>query len=121
MKNILVIEEDAFLRENLVELLELHQFKVIPAKDGKTGYELAKKKIPDIIVCDLMTPQSNGKLFLDLAGADLEIRLVPILLFSFNQSEPEIKSVFKNQHDECLKKPFSEKKLLSVLNKLSLH
>jgi len=119
VKNILIIEENVYLRENLVELLELNQFRTITASDGKNGYAVASKENPDIIICDLMTPKTKGNLFLDLASKDEKVRQIPVLFFSYNQSEPEIKSIFKNQHEECLLKPFTEKKLMGILEKIS--
>jgi DNA-binding response OmpR family regulator len=119
VKNILIIEENAFLRENLVELLELNQFKAITASDGRSGYAVAKTENPDIIICDLMTPKTKGNVFVDLAGQDDKVRLIPVLFFSYNPSEPQIKSIFKNQYDECLLKPFTEKKLMGILEKIA--
>jgi DNA-binding response OmpR family regulator len=119
VKNVLIIEENAFLRENLVELLELNQFRAITASDGRSGYAVAKKENPDVIICDLMTPETKGNLFVDLAGKDEKVNQIPVLFFSYNQSEPEIKSKFKNQHDECLLKPFTERKLMGILEKIS--
>lgn len=115
----LIIEENSILRENLAELLELNHYKAITANNGNNGYTQARLEIPDIIVCDLMMPESNGRLFLDLAGRDSVIRLIPILFFSYNRSEPAIKAIFKNQHDECLIKPFSNEKLLNILYHIS--
>ena len=52
MKKILVIEDNPEIRENTVELLQLHNYKVISAENGGIGFELAKESMPDLILCD---------------------------------------------------------------------
>ena len=60
MKTILLIEDNDDVRENTAEILELANYKVITAPDGKEGVELAKKNIPDLIICDIMMPGLDG-------------------------------------------------------------
>ena len=60
MKKILLIEDDVILRENTAELLELSNYQVITAANGKIGLETALNVVPDIIVCDIMMPQLDG-------------------------------------------------------------
>jgi len=60
MKKVLLIEDDRILRENTAELLELSDYEVITASQGKIGVEMAKLHFPDIIVCDIMMPELDG-------------------------------------------------------------
>ena len=60
MRKILLIEDDVVLRENTSELLELSNYEVVTAPNGKIGVEIAKKTLPDIIVCDIMMPELDG-------------------------------------------------------------
>lgn len=60
MKTILLVEDDLALRENTAELLELSNYHVITAPNGKIGIEKAYQHIPDIIVCDIMMPEVDG-------------------------------------------------------------
>ena len=48
MKTILIIEDDAALRENTAELLELSNYNVITAPNGKVGIDKAKADMPDL-------------------------------------------------------------------------
>ena len=57
MKRILLVEDDTILRENTAELLELANYEVIAAPNGKIGVEKALANTPDIIVCDVMIPE----------------------------------------------------------------
>ena len=60
MKKLLLIEDDVTVRENTAELLELSNYNVITASNGKLGIETAKQEIPDIIICDIMMPEIDG-------------------------------------------------------------
>ena len=60
MKKVLFIEDDTVVRENTAELLELADYDVITAANGKTGVAIAKAEKPDIIVCDIMMPEMDG-------------------------------------------------------------
>ena len=48
------------MRENIAEILDLSDYKVITAENGKIGVELAKKEVPDLIICDIMMPELDG-------------------------------------------------------------
>ena len=60
MKKILVIEDNKDVRENIVEILELSDYEVRQAPDGKAGVEIALKENPDLIICDIMMPVLDG-------------------------------------------------------------
>ena len=60
MKKILVIEDSLEVRENIAEILELSNYKVFTAEDGKQGVEIALRETPDLIVCDIMMPVLDG-------------------------------------------------------------
>ena len=60
MKKILVIEDHFPMRENLVLMLEMEGFSVLSAADGLTGIEEAKRRLPDVILCDVMMPGLDG-------------------------------------------------------------
>ena len=60
MKTILVIEDTKEILENLTEYLEIEGYKIFPANNGKRGVELARKFIPDLIICDILMPGMDG-------------------------------------------------------------
>jgi CheY-like chemotaxis protein len=55
-KTILLIEDNQDVRENTAEILELANYKVLQAENGKIGVEIAQKTKPDLIICDIMMP-----------------------------------------------------------------
>ncbi len=60
MKTVLIIEDNNDIRESTAEILELADYKVLQAKNGKIGVDLATQHHPDIILCDIMMPELDG-------------------------------------------------------------
>src|SRR5664279_1245194 len=82
MKKILIIEDDMAIRENTAELLELNKYNVFTAENGHKGFELAKKHQPDIILCDMMMPETDGQQLLKLVKEDNLTNEIPLIFFS---------------------------------------
>ena len=59
-KRILIIEDSTSIREELNTLLEFENYEVLEADNGLTGYEMAEKYIPDLILCDVIMPDMDG-------------------------------------------------------------
>ncbi|MBD2186273.1 response regulator transcription factor [Aerosakkonema funiforme] len=57
---ILVIEDEEFVRDNILDILECKNFDVVGAKNGEEGIREAQKQIPDLILCDIMMPDMDG-------------------------------------------------------------
>ena len=80
MKKILFIEDDTVVRENTAELLELSDYEVVTAANGKIGVELAKKELPDIIICDIMMPELDGYGVLQALSQKHETQQIPFIV-----------------------------------------
>ncbi len=60
MRKILVIEDETFIRDNLLELLEIENFDAVGAENGVVGVDLATQEQPNLILCDVMMPELDG-------------------------------------------------------------
>src|ERR1041385_6098415 len=60
MKTVLLIDDDHAFRNTLTELLKTQGWEVFEAPDGEIGLNIAMKKRPDVVVCDLLMPRCNG-------------------------------------------------------------
>jgi CheY-like chemotaxis protein len=60
MNTILLIEDNLEIRENTAEILELANYRVLTAENGKLGIEKALADTPDLIICDIMMPVLDG-------------------------------------------------------------
>lgn len=117
MKKILIIEDNDEIRENTAELLELNHFDVFTAEEGGEGFELAKKHGPDLILCDIMMPETDGRRFLKLARNDKMVRDIPLIFFSAGTASPEMQKALVKAADGFLRKPFTEEELLKAVKK----
>lgn len=115
MKKILLIEDDSALRENTAELLELSNYQVITAPNGRIGIEKAKTFIPDIIVCDIMMPEVDGYGVLQEISLHSSTSHIPFIFLSAKTEHKEIRRGMDLGADDYLTKPFEEIELLSAI------
>jgi len=115
MQTILLIEDDLALRENTAELLELSNYKVTTASNGKLGIEQAKQHIPDIIICDIMMPEIDGYGVLEAISANEKTMHIPFIFLSAKTEHKEIRKGMDLGADDYLTKPFEEEELLSAI------
>ena len=115
MKKILYIEDDAVIRENIAELLELANYKVLTAANGKLGIEKAKKKLPDIIICDILMPELDGYSVLDILSKNNKTKFIPFVFLSAKTKKKDIRKGMNLGADDYITKPFTEEELISTL------
>lgn len=115
MKKVLLIEDDTALRENTAELLELSNYEVTTAPNGKIGIEKAKADNPDIIVCDIMMPEIDGYGVLEALSHNTSTNQIPFIFLSAKTEHKEIRKGMDMGADDYLTKPFEEEELLSAI------
>ena len=115
MKKVLLIEDDAVLRENTAEILELSNYKVITAPNGKEGIALAKSSQPDIIVSDIMMPELDGYGVLEALGKDEATKYIPFIFLSAKTERKDVRKGMDMGADDYITKPFEEEELLSAI------
>ena len=114
-KTILLIEDDVVLRENTAELLELSNYKVFTAPNGKIGIEKAIEKQPDVIICDIMMPEIDGYGVLDALTKNENTSQIPFIFLSAKTEHKEVRKGMDLGADDYLTKPFYEEELLSAI------
>jgi len=115
MKKILVIESNAGIRENIAEILELANYKVFTAEDGKTGIEIALHEKPDLILCDVLMPQLDGYGVLHLIHKNPTIRNTPFIFLSDHADLSEMRKGMELGADDYMTKPFERTELLQAI------
>ncbi len=115
MKTILLIEDDAFIRENTAELLALAGYAVATAENGKIGVERALAARPDLVVCDIMMPVLDGYGVLHLFGQYPRLAGVPFIFLTAKTERADQRHGMALGADDYLTKPFSEAELLSAI------
>ena len=115
MKKILLIEDDVVLRENTAELLELSNYDVIAASNGKIGVELAKTSLPNIIICDIMMPELDGYGVLEALAKNKKTKHIPFIFLSAKTERKDVRKGMDLGADDYITKPFEEDELISAI------
>lgn len=82
MKKILLIDDDAVFLKTISEYLSTENYKIVTARDGNDGLLSAKTEKPDLILLDVLMPNTGGMKFLKIIKEDEELKKIPILLVS---------------------------------------
>ena len=115
MKKILVIEDNNEVRENIGEILELSNYKVFTAENGKTGVELALRELPDMIICDIMMPVLDGYGVLHLLNKHIETYGIPFIFLTAKAEKTDLRKGMEMGADDYLTKPFDSIELLNAI------
>ena len=115
MKKILLIEDNENIRENTAEILELANYKVFTAENGKIGVEIALQEKPDLIVCDIMMPVLDGYGVLHLLHKNPAVQHTPFIFLSAKAEREDMRRGMELGADDYLSKPFEGTELLNAI------
>ena len=115
MTKILVIEDEEFVRENLLELLDAEDFDVIDAENGQIGIELAKGMIPDLILCDVTMPGLDGYGVLTALRQDALTASIPFIFLTAKAAKADFRQGMELGADDYITKPFTRAELLGAI------
>ena len=93
-KKILLIEDDIFIRDLYVRILEQDKFSVVTADDGEMGLQKVEEETFDLILLDIMLPKLNGIEFLRRIKTNQKLKKIPIFLVTNLGQESIIKEAF---------------------------
>ena len=114
--SILVVEDELKITYFIKKGLEIENFMVDVANDGKLGFEMAKKNNYDLIILDIMLPGMNGLEICKTLRKE-KIKTPIIFLTALDTSEDMVKGLEAGA-DDYLVKPFSFKELVARINTL---
>ncbi|MFI1771608.1 response regulator [Thalassobellus citreus] len=115
MKKVLLIEDDVVLRENTAELLELSNYEVVTAPNGRLGVETAIKYLPNIVVCDIMMPELDGYGVLEALAKNESTKHIPFIFLSAKTERKDVRKGMDLGADDYITKPFEEEELISAI------
>jgi CRP-like cAMP-binding protein/DNA-binding NarL/FixJ family response regulator len=115
MKTILLIEDDADMRDNTAEMLELANYRVLKAENGKRGVDMARQEVPDLVLCDIMMPELDGYGVLHLLGREPRTAEVPFIFLTARTERSDVRKGMELGADDYLTKPYEESELLNAI------
>jgi CheY-like chemotaxis protein len=80
MKKVLIVDDDEEMRNLMGKILAAENFNVLEADNGEAALEIARDKMPDLIISDIMMENVNGFMLFEFLRADRSTDKIPIIL-----------------------------------------
>lgn len=115
MKTILVIEDNPDILENIIEFLEMEGYRILSANNGKEGVEIARKFIPDLIICDVLMQEMDGHEVLHSLMESAKTNEIAFIFSTSMSENVDRAEALGLGADDYLVKPFELETLLSMV------
>ncbi|QEN09713.1 response regulator transcription factor [Oceanispirochaeta crateris] len=116
MAKLLIIEDEADIRELISFNLEMNGYEIEKARDGEEGLDKAKKGDFDLIILDLMLPGMDGIKVCSQLRKDADKKDVPIIMLTAKSEDEDIIKGLESGADDYITKPFSPRILVARVN-----
>ena len=114
---VLVIDDNNDIRQYEHTLLQ-DEYIVLEAADGKEGLEVAKKEVPDLVICDVMMPVMDGLEFTEQLKTNTATSHIPVIMLTAKNQEEHRAEGYEHGADSYITKPFHSKVLLARIENL---
>jgi len=114
MKSILLIEDNENILANLIEYLEMEGYHIFSTNNGITGIEMARKFLPDLIICDNPKPGIDGHEVLRLLLETNNTCEIPFIFCTTDSENSNRSEAMELGADDYIIKPFDLEKVLSM-------
>jgi CheY-like chemotaxis protein len=108
---VLVVDDEAGMRETLVDILKMAGYKVTPVKDGASALEMARAHSYDVVVMDIRMPELSGVEVLE----GLDFPPPQVVLMTAYAAEEDIQTARDSNVFAIMEKPFQVPYLLRVV------
>ncbi|OHB35817.1 MAG: two-component system response regulator [Planctomycetes bacterium GWA2_40_7] len=114
-EKILIIDDNPMNLELVSDLLELHGFLVIKAKDSKTGMELAQTEKPDLILMDIQLPGIDGIDATRILKEDIITADIPIVALTAHAMKGDEEKILKAGCTGYISKPINTREFPKIV------
>ncbi|HEY6864439.1 MAG TPA: response regulator, partial [Burkholderiales bacterium] len=115
-KKILVVEDEAGIRNNILLMLKIERFTAVGAENGRVGLELARRHQPDLILCDVNMPEMDGFEVLETLRAEPGFADTPFVFLTALDDRASLRRGMNLGADDYLTKPFTRDELMAAVN-----
>lgn len=112
-KTVLIVDDEAAIREMVSLALETAKFNVLEASDSQEGRAIIIDSQPDVVLLDWMMPGTTGLELLRRLRRDPLTEKIPVILLTAKTSEDSKITGLDSGADDFISKPFSPKELVS--------
>jgi two-component system, sensor histidine kinase and response regulator len=116
MTKVLIIDDEISLRETVRTILHSKGYETLTASDGAAGIELARKNLPDLIICDVKMELVDGYQMLTVVRNDPMTATIPFILMTGQSDREALRHGMELGADDYLPKPFSPAELIAAVN-----
>lgn len=113
MSKILIVDDEANIRQLVKYNLEKESYQVLEAEDGLQGIRLAKTEKPDLMLLDLMLPQMDGLEVCRSLKGNPATAALPIIMLTAKSEEIDKVIGLELGADDYMTKPFSPRELVA--------
>ena len=115
MIKLLVIEDELFVRESITELLEAEDYEVFSTENGILGILWAQENLPDLIICDVMMPEMDGRDVLDEISKLPTLAWTPFIFLTAKADKLSVREGMELGADDYLTKPITRDELVNAI------
>lgn len=119
LRTVLVIDDDAGVRDALAACLEADGLRVWTAPSGPRGLELARAEAPQVVIVDLLMPAMNGLQVIQALRGDAGTAAARVILMTGAGPGVAGAAVAAGAADAVLPKPFELEELLAAVRRLA--
>jgi len=112
---VLVVDDSPTVREILEDILSANGFRVILAQDGYEGLVRVQDARPDLILLDLLMPRMDGYEVCRRLKRNDQTRNIPVVMLTVKELREDHGEGFREGADLYIEKPFTEKKILAIV------
>jgi two-component system, OmpR family, phosphate regulon response regulator PhoB len=112
MRKILIVDDQAEVRELVEVTLEVEDYEIFTAENGEKAIEIAKTEKPDLIIMDVMMPGIDGLEATRRIKSDPELNNCKIIMLTAKGQKDDVEEGYKSGADEYFTKPFSPLELI---------
>jgi CheY-like chemotaxis protein len=116
MKNILIIEDEDFVRETISDMLEMEGYVPILAKNGEAGMDVLGQVRPDLILCDINMPIMDGYEVLERVKSKESLSSIPFIFLTAKASNEDMRRGMEMGADDYIFKPFKARDLINAIS-----
>jgi CheY-like chemotaxis protein len=112
-KRIVVVDDEPHIRLLLGQMLPAPDFEVHPFADPRDALMKLHDIAPDLIICDVMMPDMDGRTFLQVVKRSQDLRDVPFIFLSAVKEVNEVVQAYEVGADDFVEKPFHLARLMA--------
>lgn len=117
-QKILVVDDDPYILMSLEFLMKKNGYDVIVARNGTEALDLLEKRVPNLVLLDIMMPDVDGYAICKHIKSNKKLKEAKVVFMSAKSKEADIQKGMDLGASLYITKPFSTRELMKQINAL---